>query len=144
MEITQTRARALIRGTGPWSAVNGLATFRQCRQGVLVTVEVQGLPQNPGPEPWFQVGIQPEQPLSHRWNRRAASGAEDSAPPPRVGELPPLVGCEGMAFASFLTGRFRVEQIIGDTLTIRPRQDESGTGPTNGETVAWGQIVAGC
>lgn len=51
MEITQTRARALIRGTGPWSAVNGLATFRQCRRGVLVTVEVQGLPWQEEGEP---------------------------------------------------------------------------------------------
>ena len=44
MNRTPARARAVIRGAGAWAGVNGLATFRQCRRGVLVTVEVHGLP----------------------------------------------------------------------------------------------------
>lgn len=48
MNRTPARARAVIRGAGAWAGVNGLATFRQCRRGVLVTVEVHGLPVGEG------------------------------------------------------------------------------------------------
>ena len=142
MEITQTRARALIRGTGPWSAVNGLATFRQCRRGVLVTVEVQGLPWQEEGEPWLGVGIQSD----------PVGACSDPAPEAHdfrqtvTGELPPLLGCGGMAFASFLTGRFRVEQIIGQTFLICNawRENAPESAGFRGETIALGNIVAGC
>lgn len=148
MEITQTRARARIQGAGDWAAVSGLATFRQCRRGVLVTVEVQGLPQKEEPEPWLGVGIQP------RWPAKDQAGpvpapetvTKETVPDPSPGDLPPLLGCEGVAFASFLTGRFRVEQIIGQRLLICTRWGETlrESGTKKGHTIAWGEIVAGC
>ena len=148
MEQTQTRARALIRGTGAWAGVRGLATFRQCHRGVLVTLELEGLPAREEPEPWFGVGIQ-----SAEGDTLSAGATPPGRPlppgqswPARPGELPPLTGCDGVAFGSFLPGRVRVQQIIGSTLTIRhrPPAPDLPAGETGGEPVAWGEIVAGC
>lgn len=148
MEITQTRARARIQGAGDWAAVSGLATFRQCRRGVLVTVEVQGLPRKEEPEPWLGVGIQPHGPGP---DQTSSAPVLETAPQedhsgPSSGGLPPLLGCEGVAFASFLTGQFRVEQIIGQRLLICTPWGENTRefGAKKGHTIAWGEIVAGC
>ena len=147
MEQTQTRARARIQGTGAWASVRGLATFRQCQRGVLVTLELENLPARED-EPWFGVVIQPAE-----GDTDSAGETQPGRPlppgqswPARPGELPPLTGCDGVAFGSFLTGRFRVQQIIGHTLTIRRRPPalELPAGETGGEPVAWGEIVAGC
>lgn len=143
MENTQTRARALIQGRGPWSAVNGLATFRQCNRGVLVTVEVEGLPQGEEAR-WFQVDISrgqncdqitEPQPSETAYESRADGGVESDS------DLLELMDCGGVAFSSCLTDRFRVEQILGCRLMILIRRHEEVSGEV---LLAWGEIVAGC
>lgn len=147
MENTQTRARALIRGRGPWSSVNGLATFRQCNRGVLVTVEVEGLPQEEEAR-WFQVDIsrdqnclqEPQSSETQAPNRRREGGDYE-----RRRNLLVLMDCGGVAFSSCLTDRFRVEQILGRRLLILIRQGKHTHTEAPGEVLlACGEIVAGC
>lgn len=149
MEKTQTRARAQIRGRGPWSAVNGLATFRQCNRGVLVTVEVEGLPQGEEAR-WFQVDISrgqnciqapgplpSETQIPHR--SRDGEGYEGRC------NLLILMDCGGVAFSSCLTDQFRVEQILGRRLVILICRQKDTHAEAPGEGVlACGEIVAGC
>ena len=153
MNRTPARARAVIRGAGAWAGVNGLATFRQCRRGVLVTVEVHGLPVGEGdcPEGFFGLHIHqgetctgtPERPFAHAGGHFQLA---ECPHPAHTGDLPPLLGCQGHAFSSFLTDRFRVEQIIGRTLIVHARRDDFSTQPSGdaGAMIACGQIVAGC
>ncbi len=153
MNRTPARARAVIRGAGAWAGVNGLATFRQCRRGVLVTVEVHGLPVGEGecPEDFFGLHIHqgetctgtPERPFAHAGGHFQLA---ECPHPAHTGDLPPLLGCQGHAFSSFLTDRFRVEQIIGRTLIVHARRDDFSTQPSGdaGAMIACGQIVAGC
>lgn len=146
MENTQTRARALIRGRGPWSTVNGLATFRQCNRGVLVTVEVEGLPQEEEAH-WFQVDIsrsqnclQEPQPETQE-PKQSREGKDDEC----RRNLLELMDCGGVAFSSCLTDRFRVEQILGRRLLILIRQGkDTHTVAPGGVLLACGEIVAGC
>ena len=147
MENTQTRARALIQGRGPWSAVNGLATFRQCNRGVLVTVEVEGLPQGEEAR-WFQVDISRGQncdqiteprPSATPHGSRADGGVEPCS------SLLELMDCGGVAFSSCLTDQFRVEQILGRRLVILICRQKDTHAEAPGEVVlACGEIVAGC
>ncbi len=150
MEITHTRARALIRGAGAWAGVKGLATFRQCHRGVLVTVEVEGLPQHQG-ERWFLVNIRRGQrcstPLMPEASESPGRLQQEKTPGQTLRrEFPLLLDCGGVAFSSFLTDAFRVEQIIGRRLVVQTRQEEDCPGPEAqaGELLACGEIVAGC
>lgn len=153
MNRTPARARAVIRGAGAWAGVNGLATFRQCRRGVLVTVEVHGLPVGEGdcPEDFFGLHIHQGETCTGtpEWPFADAGGYFQLAEcphPAHTGDLPPLLGCRGHAFSSFLTDRFRVEQIIGRTLIVHAHRDDFSTQPSGdaGAMIACGQIVAGC
>lgn len=150
MEITHTRARALIRGAGAWAGVKGLATFRQCHRGVLVTVEVEGLPQYQG-ERWFLVNIRRgqrcSQPLLPEASEFPGRPQQEKTPGQTLRrEFPLLLDCGGVAFSSFLTDAFRVEQIIGRRLVVQTRREEDSPGPEAqaGELLACGEIVAGC
>ena len=143
MENTQTRARALIQGRGPWSSVHGLATFRQCNRGVLVTVEVEGLPQGEEAR-WFQVDISRNQ----NWVQASEPQPSEARHGSRAGgELEPgsnllkLMDCGGVAFSSCLTDKFRVEQILGRRLMILIRRHKEVPGEV---LLACGEIVAGC
>ena len=152
MNRGSTRARAVIRGTGQWAGINGLATFRQCRRGVLVTVEVHGLPVGEGdcPADFFGLHIHqgggcagsPDAPFSDAGGHFQRA---DCPHPAHAGDLPPLLGCQGYAYSSFLTDRFRVEQIVGRTVIVHARRDDFTTQPSGdaGAMIACGQITAG-
>ena len=112
-----------------------------------------GLPVGEGdcPEEFFGLHIHqgetctgtPERPFAHAGGHFQLA---ECPHPAHTGDLPPLLGCQGHAFSSFLTDRFRVEQIIGRTLIVHARRDDFSTQPSGdaGAMIACGQIVAGC
>ena len=151
MNCNHLRAEARIRGAGEFSAVRGRAEFRQCRRGVLVTVEVSGLPHREGncardifamhihsgghctgnaSDPFADVG--------------AHYNPENCGHPNHAGDLPPLFGCGGYGYASFLTDRFRLEEVIGRSLILHEHLDDftSQPGGNAGRKMACGEIRA--
>ena len=152
MTCRQKQASAAIRGADAGAGISGRAVFRQCRRGVLVTVEVTGLPQGEGdcPEDIFALHIHsgtactgtPDNPFADANGHYNPKGCEH---PSHAGDLPPLFGCGGYAYASFLTDRFTVEEIIGRTVIIHARRDDFTSQPSgdSGEMLACGRIVAG-
>lgn len=151
MNCTLNRAAAQLHGAPGCPAVSGRATFRQCRRGVLVTVEVNGLPHHEdtcerdifamhihsgkhctgsAEDPFADVGVH--------------FNPEDCRHPDHAGDLPPLFGCRGYAYSSFLTDRFTVEQIIGRTLIIHEHLDDFTTQPGGnaGRKMVCGEIMA--
>lgn len=151
MNCCQNRAKARLQGAGSGSCISGQATFRQCRRGVLVTVEVTGLPHHEGE-------CQRDIFAMHIHSGAACTGnagdpfadvgghydTEDCQHPNHAGDLPPLFGCCGYAYSSFLTDRFTVSEVIGRTLIIHEHPDDFVTQPSGnaGKKIACGQITA--
>lgn len=64
------------------------------------------------------------------------------AHPFHSGDMPPLFGCDGMAYSIFLTNRFTPEEIVGRTVIIHLHPDDFTTQPSgnSGEMIACGVI----
>lgn len=62
--------------------------------------------------------------------------------PNHAGDLPPLLSHHGKAQMSVLTGRFRVDEIIGKTVIIHSGPDDFTTQPSgnSGQKIACGII----
>lgn len=140
MSGNQKQAIARLRGAAEFGGISGRAVFRQCRRGVLVTVEVTGLP-NHGDDchrDTFAMHI-------HTGGCCTGNGEDPFADvgghydphncgaPNEAGDLPPLFGCKGHGYLAVMTDRFRVEEIIGRTIIIH-------AGPTGGRKMACGEI----
>lgn len=151
MNCCHNRAMARLQGAGSCSGISGQATFRQCRRGVLVTVEVNGLPHHEGQcqGDIFAMHIHSggsctgsaEDPFADVGAHYNPGGCQH---PYHAGDLPPLFGCGGYAYASFLTDRFTVEEIVGRTLIIHGHLDDFTTQPSGGagEKLVCGPITA--
>ena len=140
-------AAAQIRGGEQAPGIRGMARFCQTRDGVLVSVEVRGLPESRTDFFAFHIhegldcGGQGFADTGGHYN----PGGEPH--PCHAGDLPPLLGCGGMARMCVLTDRFRVEEIIGRTVVIHSGPDDFHSQPAGdpGEKIACGVICRrGC
>ena len=63
--------------------------------------------------------------------------------PYHAGDMPPLFGTNGYAFLSFITSRFKVNEIIGKTVIIHSSPDDFTTQPSgnSGTKIACGVII---
>ena len=142
-------AWADLRGSAAQPHLQGKVLFHQTPFGVLVTAQVQGLPT---PE----AACFPSFFAFHIHSGRSCTGsAEDpfadadghynphNCPhPAHAGDLPPLLGANGQAFASVLTDRLTVEEIIGKTVIIHALVDDFTSQPAGnaGAKIACGVI----
>ena len=141
-----SRARAVIRGGRAAPALSGEAQFFQRGDGVLVTVQVTGLP--PGdPGGFFALHI-------HEGGGCGGADFADTgghlnptgAPhPAHAGDLPPLLDSGGRAYLAVLTDRFTVPELIGRTVVIHGGSDDFRSQPAGnaGEKIACGVITWG-
>ena len=67
---------------------------------------------------------------------------QDCEHPYHAGDRPPLFGNNGYAYFVFLTGRFKVCEIIGKTVIIHLHPDDFHTQPSgdSGTKIACGEI----
>lgn len=142
-------ANAWIKGSSDYPDIQGRAVFRQTPKGVLVTVQVYGLPY----ENQCASGIF----AFHIHNGVSCTGNEtdpfadadghynpNECPHPyHAGDLPPLFGNHGYAYMSVLTDRFRVGDIVGKVVIIHGKTDDFKTQPAGdaGTRIACGRIV---
>lgn len=66
----------------------------------------------------------------------------DKPHPFHSGDMPPLLGCDGIAYSIFLTNRFTPDEIVGRTVIIHLNPDDFTTQPSgnSGEMIACGVI----
>lgn len=143
-------AFAKIKGSNKYPNLYGKVSFKQLRDGVLVTVEVNGLPIdkmcNSGiygfhihegnsctgtlEDPFFDA-------KSH-YNKTECNH------PYHSGDMPPLFGNNGYAYMSFFTDRFTVNDIIDRVVVVHSMPDDMKTQPSgnSGEKIACGKIFA--
>lgn len=141
-QIGHPNAVARIRGGRDYPDVRGMVRFFQRCDGVLVEAEVSGLPKTK--MGFFAFHI-------HEGASCAGDGFPDSGGhwnpggtehPSHAGDLPPLLGDFGKACLKVLTGRFRVEEIIGRTVILHGDPDDFHTQPAGnaGRKIACGVI----
>lgn len=152
MESMQTEpvyAVAYVYGAPSNPDLFGTVEFEQTPQGVLVTAKLQGLPQTQGAcaSDIFAFHI----------HTGAACTGNDADPfaqagthynpggcphPAHAGDLPPLFGCRGSAYCTFLTCRFTVREILGKTVIVHAMPDDFTTQPAGnaGKKIGCGEI----
>lgn len=142
-------AVAHVKGSYEYPEVQGCVQFYQTRYGMLVAVEVFGLPQEAGycNDSIFALHI-------HEGSECAGNcidplgqamghyNPHNCLHPHHAGDLPPLFGNNGYAFFVFLTDKFYTEEILGRTVIIHDLPDDFTTQPSgnSGARIACGQI----
>lgn len=135
-------ACACIRGRESHPDLKGtLKLYPHCR-GVLVVVDVQGLPETA--TNFFALHI--HEGASCRGSGFPETGAHYDPmqlPHPRhPGDLPPLLACQGRAYLAVVTDRFHLQEVVGKTVIIHSGPDDFTTQPSGnaGEKIACGVI----
>ena len=143
------QAWASVKGSEAHPSVKGSVRFYQTAYGVLVVAELWGLPRGTGAcdapvfgfhiheggsctgngeDPFFDAGM--------HYNPAACQH------PYHAGDLPVILGADGVAFSSFLTNRFTLEEILGKTVILHASADDFSTQPSgnSGAKIACGLI----
>ena len=142
-------ARAIVRGSAAYPAVEGYVTFYPSGPGVVVAAEFSGLPGESGPCSGRVFGFHihegsqctgtEEQPFADAGSH---FNPYDCEHPRHAGDLPPLFGNAGYAFSMVYTDRFTVPEVIGRTVVVHLDPDDFTSQPAgkSGERIACGVI----
>ncbi len=143
-------ATAHIRGSSKYPDIKGVAQLYQLRQGVLMVVEVMGLPFL---DQSCKGGIHALH--IHEGTRCSGNQSDPFANagthynphacehPYHAGDLPPLFANQGYAMMVFLTDRFKVKEVLGKTIIVHENIDDFSTQPSGnaGAKIACGEII---
>lgn len=144
-------ATARIRGNESHPQIKGLMQLYQLPQGVLIVVEVMGLPSS---KDSCKSGIHGLH--IHDGTRCTGNEADPfanagthynpkmCAHPHHAGDLPPLLENQGYAMSVFYTERFRVNEVLGKTVIVHDKADDFTSQPAgdSGNKIACGEIRA--
>ena len=143
-------ALAKISGSDKYPNLYGKVSFKQLKDGVLVTAEIRGLP----------MGNQCVSGVYgfHIHEGDSCTGTKEDSfkeakmhynkseceHPYHSGDMPPLFGNNGYAYMSFFTNRFTVNDIVDRVVVIHSMPDDMKTEPSgnSGEKIACGKIFA--
>lgn len=126
--------------------LTGCVQFYQENGCVLINTRISGLPKDS--ETGF-FGFHIHQGDSCSGTHFSGTGSHynptDQAHPKHVGDLPPLLACQGNAYLSVKTDRFSVNEIIGRTVVIHSDPDDFRSQPAGnaGKKIACGAIRKG-
>ena len=138
-------AAAQIRGGADAPHLTGQIQFYQECGSVLVIARLSGFPR--GKSEFFAMHIHDGETCSGAGFPGTGGhynpGAESH--PNHAGDLPPLLSCHGTAFLAVRTERFRVCDIIGNTVVIHSGTDDFRSQPAgnSGTKIACG-VICGC
>ena len=143
-----SNAVAKIRGGNGYPDLRGITTFVQTGRGVLVTVKVRNLPKNsPCDGGIFAMHIHEGENCAGDTVDRFSGAKPHYNPqeclhPYHAGDLPPLIGNDGVAFLSVLTNRFTISEIIDKVIVIHENKDDFTTQPSgnSGTNIGSGKI----
>ena len=142
-------AAAQLRGSAHYPHIRGIVEFTQMERGVMVRINIHGLPsadERCGGN-FFGFHIHEGGSCSGNSNDPFANAGGHYNPqncphPHHAGDLPPLLGNDGHAYMTVLTNRFTLEEIIGRTVIVHSMPDDFTSQPSgnSGEKMACGQI----
>lgn len=130
-------AVAVIQGSAEYSQISGTVKFYQAMNGVLVVVDVSGLPTatKECDNRFFGFHIHRGSACSGNAEDAFANAGmhynpSDCPHPYHAGDMPPLLGVNGQALLVFLTDRFHINEVIGKTVIIHDRPDDFTSQPS--------------
>ena len=132
-------AVAYIKGDG----ISGEVQFYQTPLGVIVAVEVRGLPKSEHRIFAFHIHEGTDCGGEKFANTKSHYNPTNTLHPNHAGDLPPLFSSDGYALSVVLTDRFEVKEIKGKTVVIHSDVDDFTSQPAgnSGEKIACGVIV---
>ena len=142
-------AKANIKGGKKYSKINGAVTFREVKNGVLVTAKVNGLPQSSDSctGRFFGFHIHEGSSCSGTISDEFANAKTHLNPtncphPFHMGDLPPLIENNGYAHMTVLINKFKIKDILGKVVIIHDSPDDFTTQPSgnSGSKIACGII----
>ena len=142
-------AKANIKGGKKYPKINGVVTFREVKNGVLVTAKVNGLPQSSDSctGRFFGFHIHEGSSCSGTISDEFANAKTHLNPtncphPFHMGDLPPLIENNGYAHMTVLINKFKIKDILGKVVIIHDSPDDFTTQPSgnSGSKIACGII----
>lgn len=142
-------AKALIRGSMDYPRLQGYLHMYQLKGGVLVAVEVIGLPisQSECKNDIFALHLHEGKQCSGNATDPFANAMTHYNPnncehPNHAGDFPPLFGNNGYALSIFVTDRFAVQEVVGKTVIIHGGVDDFVSQPAGnaGAKIACGVL----
>lgn len=142
-------AKAHIKGGKLYPKIDGIVTFKQTLDGVLVTAKMTGLPKasNKCTGRFFGFHIHEGTSCSGTLDDEFANAKThlnlNNCPHPfHSGDLPPLLENNGYAYMSVLVNKFKISDIIGKVIIIHDSPDDFKTQPSgfSGIKIACGKI----
>ena len=135
-------AVACVRGGKEQPRLHGTVEFIPRCDGTLVVARLRGLPDSAAGFLAFHIhegGDCQGAGFPNTGSHFNPLGAEH---PRHAGDLPPLLVCNGQAYLSVLTNRFKVQDVIGRTVVIHSQADDFHTQPSGnaGSKIACGVI----
>lgn len=143
------KAKAYISGGKKYPNINGIITFKEIKDGIIVTAKINGLPQskNNCKGRFFGFHIHEGTSCSGSLNNEFANAkshlnTNDCPHPFHIGDLPPLIENNGCAYMSVLINKFKIKDIIGKVVIIHDSPDDFTTQPSgnSGTKIACGKI----
>lgn len=142
-------AKAIIKGGKKYPKVNGIVTFRETKNGVILTAKVNNLPQSKDKctGRFFGFHIHEGNSCSGNSNDEFANSKSHlnstNCPHPfHIGDLPPLVENNGYCYMRVLINKFKIKDILGKTIIIHDSTDDFTSQPSgnSGNKIACGII----
>ncbi len=143
-------AVAIINGGVNYPEINGIVRFYKVNLGVVVRVEISGLPRGDGEcdSPIFGFHIHTvgdcRENVSEPFPYTMGHYNPKNCPHPyHAGDLPPLFSADGRAVSVFLTNRFTIDDILERSIIVHSSPDDFTTQPSGnaGTKIACGIIV---
>ena len=144
-------AYAKIEGNNDHPNLIGMVYFYQIPAGVLVLIQLNGLPVSDDicKKPIFAVHLHSGGSCTGNDTDPFADAMthynpDDCAHPYHAGDFPPIFGANGIGFSVFLTDRFSAEDIIGKTVIVHSAPDDFTTQPSgnSGKKIACGVVLS--
>ena len=142
-------AKAHIKGGKKFPNINGIVTFKETKDGVLITAKVHGLPKSvnscTGRFFGFHIheGISCTGTLDDEFSNSKSHLNTTNCPHPfHIGDLPPLIENNGYAYMTVLINKFKIKDILGKVVIIHDSPDDFITQPSgdSGTKIACGKI----
>ena len=130
-------AKAYIKGGKKYPNINGIVTFKETKNGVLVTTKINGLPHSKdnctGRFFGFHIheGTSCGGNISDEFaNAKSHLNYTHCPHPFHMGDLPPLIENNGYAYMSVLINKFSIKDILGKVIIIHDSPDDFTTQPS--------------
>lgn len=131
-------ASAKISGNLAYPEIEGNVSFYEVYGGTVVVTSIKNLPGENGFHGFHIHDGNSCMPMSEGGHYNPTGQQH----PQHVGDMPPLLANDGMAFSAFYTNRFNPEDVVGKVVVIHANPDDFISQPSgnSGSIVACGEI----